>query len=90
MTTIPAILSRVQAAAAKAKVENIIVLDSNQPQNSTGNLISYNSLMKESCPPSSLMFTEPDDVAVLPYSSGTTGLPECVMLTNCNVNSNLL
>ena len=90
VTTIPAILSTVQAAAAKAKVEKIIILDSNQPQNSTGNLISYNSLVKESCPPSSPVFTEPDDVAVLPYSSGTTGLPKGVMLTNCNVNSNLL
>ena len=90
VTTIPAILSTVQAAAAKAKVEKIIILDSNQPQNSTGNLISYNSLVKESCPPSSPVFTEPDDVAVLPYSSGTTGLPKGVMLTNCNVNSNIL
>lgn len=90
VTTIPDILSTVQAAAAKANVESIIILDSNDPQNSTGNLISYQSLVKDSGPLCIPVPSEPDDVAVLPYSSGTTGLPKGVMLTNCNVNSNLL
>ena len=31
-----------------------------------------------------------EDVAVLPYSSGTTGLPKGVMLTHYNIVSNLL
>lgn len=31
----------------------------------------------------------PDDVAVLPYSSGTTGFPKGVMLTHRNIVSNI-
>ncbi|KAF6211636.1 hypothetical protein GE061_012149 [Apolygus lucorum] len=31
----------------------------------------------------------PDDIALLPYSSGTTGRPKGVMLTNRNITSNL-
>ena len=31
----------------------------------------------------------PDDVAILPYSSGTTGFPKGVQLTHRNVVSNL-
>lgn len=31
----------------------------------------------------------PDDIAILPYSSGTTGLPKGVELTHRNIVSNL-
>ena len=31
-----------------------------------------------------------DDVVILPYSSGTTGLPKGVMLTHYNVVTNLI
>lgn len=31
----------------------------------------------------------PDDIALLPYSSGTTGLPKGVQLTNYNILANL-
>jgi acyl-CoA synthetase (AMP-forming)/AMP-acid ligase II len=33
---------------------------------------------------------EPDDLLVLPYSSGTTGLPKGVMLTHANLIANIL
>ena len=34
--------------------------------------------------------SSPDDVFVLPYSSGTSGLPKGVQLTHKNIVSNLL
>ena len=34
-------------------------------------------------------FNFDDDVAILPYSSGTTGLPKGVMLTHRNIVSNI-
>lgn len=89
VTTNSELLSKVEAAAAKSNVEKIIVLDTNQPQKSSGTLISYQSLVKDLGPLFSPVSTDPEDVVVLPYSSGTTGLPKGVMLTNYNVCSNL-
>lgn len=34
--------------------------------------------------------TKPNDIAVLPYSSGTTGLPKGVELSHKNIVANLL
>lgn len=33
---------------------------------------------------------DPESIAILPYSSGTTGLPKGVMLTHSNIVSNVL
>ena len=40
--------------------------------------------------PTSVQLNPKEDVVVMPYSSGTTGLPKGVMLTHYNVVSNLL
>ena len=91
VATVPEILPTVQEAAEKAGVKNIIVLDSSNPQTSSGgNLVSYNSLITGSDSNFNPVQTAPDDVMVLPYSSGTTGLPKGVMLTNRSINSNVL
>ena len=87
--TISSLLSKVQMAAAKADVKTIIVVDDNQTQESCGNLVSYQSLVKNSYPLLDPIPTDLHDVAILPYSSGTTGPPKGVMLTNFNVCSNL-
>ena len=90
VTTVPECLSTVQEAAAQSKVEKIIVIDTDDPQHSSGFLISYQSMVKESGSTLDAIHTDLCDVAVLPYSSGTTGFPKGVMLTNRSVTSNLL
>ena len=89
IATIPAILPTIQEAAEKSGVKKIIILDDSN-QTSSESLIPYNSLIADSGSLLDPVRTEPDDVMVLPYSSGTTGLSKGVMLTNRNVNSNVL
>ena len=40
--------------------------------------------------PDDLVFNPREDVAVIPYSSGTTGFPKGVMLTHYNIVSMML
>jgi acyl-CoA synthetase (AMP-forming)/AMP-acid ligase II len=49
----------------------------------------FDSLLVEGDPPP-IVPIAPDDVVVLPYSSGTTGLPKGVMLTHRNLVANVL
>ena len=90
IVTFPGCVSAVQEAAAEANVDKIIVIDTNDSQSSSGNLISFQSMLKECGSILGAISTDPDDAVLLPYSSGTTGLPKGVMLTNYSVASNLL
>ncbi len=88
--TVPECLPHVQEAAQIAGVNKVIIIDSEEPQSSSNHLlISYQSMIRESVSIRDAVCTELDDVAVLPYSSGTTGFPKGVMLTNSSITSNI-
>ena len=88
VATIPSILPTVQQAAEKASVKQIIVVDdSNQKHR---DLISYRSLLQDTGSRFQVVeVNSKEEIAVLPYSSGTTGFPKGVMLTHHNVVSNI-
>ena len=84
LLTIPQFLDNATEAAASAGVEEIIVLGDADGATSFTDLLSGNSDAPE------VDFNVRDDLAVLPYSSGTTGFPKGVMLSHHNLVSNII
>ena len=83
-----AFLPTAREAIAGTAVREILVIG---PDGAPGDLAagerSFFSLLEAD--PRPPVAVEPDHVAVLPYSSGTTGLPKGVMLTHRNLVANL-
>jgi acyl-CoA synthetase (AMP-forming)/AMP-acid ligase II len=69
-------------AAAAAGVDEVYVLGA------ADGATPFSALMRTAGDPPAVAI-EPEDLAVLPYSSGTTGLPKGVMLTHGNLVANL-
>ncbi|XP_033733818.1 probable 4-coumarate--CoA ligase 1 [Pecten maximus] len=69
----------------KHKLKNIIVVGEMEGYESFSSLLNDDG----TCFPENLTIDPNEDVALLPYSSGTTGLPKGVMLTHMNVIANL-
>jgi acyl-CoA synthetase (AMP-forming)/AMP-acid ligase II len=81
--TVPAILDRAKDAAARAGIEEIFVIGAAEGFRSLADLL-------EAPPSPPVVDIDPErDLVVLPYSSGTTGLPKGVMLTHHHLVANL-
>src|SRR5262249_50859279 len=52
--------------------------------------MSFRALLESNCAPPSVSFNAREDLAVLPYSSGTSGKPKGVMLTHANLTAGVL
>ena len=91
VATVPEVLHTVREAAEKANIARVIVVDTldPSPHRGTDGLLSYTDMVTDSGSLFSPVKRSPNDLAILPYSSGTTGLPKGVMLTNLNVASNI-
>ena len=65
-----------------------IVVGDEGPLPADGTVLSFQQLLSESLP-ADIPKVSPGDVAILPYSSGTTGLPKGVKLSHRNLVVNL-
>jgi acyl-CoA synthetase (AMP-forming)/AMP-acid ligase II len=75
LVTTPELLEKLALAVAVAELEEVFVFGDAE------GATPFSSLSREAAPPAEVEVS-PDDVAVLPYSSGTTGLPKGVVLTH--------
>ena len=87
IATIPALLPTIKKAAENLDIRKIIVIDEGQQDHVE--IISLASFLQESGSRFEIESVDSkNDIAVLPYSSGTTGLPKGVMLTHYNIVAN--
>ncbi len=81
LLTMPQFLDKAAAAARNSGIEEVFVLGE------AAGATPFADLMAEG--PAPEVAIDPQDVVVLPYSSGTTGLPKGVMLTHHNLVANI-
>lgn len=82
LLTIPPFVGKGQDAKSKSTIEQIFVFG--EAEGAT----PFMSLLQNEAPLPNVA-VKPDDLLVLPYSSGTTGLPKGVMLTHRNLVANI-
>ena len=84
LLTVQLFVEKARQAASKSGIEEVFVLGEAEAEGIT----SFNSLLhNEGEFPAAKI--NPDDIVVLPYSSGTTGMPKGVMLTHYNLIANI-
>lgn len=83
LVTIPELLEKARDAASHSGVEEIFVFGE------ADGATPFHSLFEEEARAPAASINPREDVCVLPFSSGTTGLPKGVMLTHYNLVSNM-
>ncbi|WP_029291784.1 AMP-binding protein [Cellulomonas sp. HZM] len=81
--TVSALLPAMAGGAAAAGIEHVVVLDGAEAHTSLADLLAAGE------PAPQVAFDPSSHLAVLPYSSGTTGLAKGVMLTHRNLVANV-
>ena len=83
LVTSPQFVEKARAAAELSKIEDLFVFG--EAQNAT----PFDSLLQSDGDVPHIEINPREDLAALPYSSGTTGLPKGVMLTHYNLVANM-
>ena len=84
LLTLPGFLEAAQQATKLTAVEEVYVIGDVE------GATPYATLLQPDLPVPEIEFDVRNDLVVLPYSSGTTGLPKGVMLTHYNLVANVL
>ena len=83
LITVPSFIDKAVQAAQASKVEEVFVFGEVEGATPFAELLQGNGAVPD------VQIDPREDVVVLPYSSGTTGLPKGVMLTHYNLVANL-